>query len=39
MSAANRGLITSSIIASRWSNGMNADFIALTVKRARSLQP
>jgi hypothetical protein len=39
MSTANRGLITSSMIASRWSNGMNADFIALMVNRARSLQP
>jgi hypothetical protein len=39
ISTANRGLITSSMIASRSSNGMNADFIALMVKRARSLQP
>ena len=38
-STAYRGLITSSMIASRWSNGMNADFIALTVNRSRSLQP
>ena len=39
ISTANRGLITSSMIASRSSNGMNADFIALMVKRARSVQP
>ena len=39
ISTAKRGLITSSMIASRSSNGMNADFIALMVNRARSVQP
>jgi hypothetical protein len=39
MSTAKRGLITSSMIASRSSNGMNADFIALIVNRSRSLHP
>jgi NAD(P)-dependent dehydrogenase (short-subunit alcohol dehydrogenase family) len=39
INTAKRGLITSSMIASRSSNGINADFIALMVNRARSLQP
>ena len=38
-SAAKRGLITSSMIARRSSNGMNADSIALIVNCARSVQP
>jgi hypothetical protein len=39
INTANRGLITSSMIARRSSKWMNADFIALTVNRSRSLQP
>ena len=39
ISTAKRGLITSSMIARRSSNGMNADSIALIVNRARSVQP
>lgn len=39
ISTAKRGLITSSMIAVRSSNGMNADSIALIVNRARSVQP
>ena len=35
ISTAYRGLITSSMIASRSSNGMNADFIALMVNRCK----
>src|SRR5205823_14341750 len=38
-SAAYPGLITSLISASRWSNGMNADFIAFTVSHCRSAHP
>jgi Cdc6-like AAA superfamily ATPase len=39
MRTAKLGLITSSINARRSSKGMNADFIALMVNRAKSLQP
>ncbi|MGY3554395.1 hypothetical protein ACVWY6_002588 [Williamsia sp. R60] len=39
MSTAYPGLMTSSMMASRSSKWMNADFIAFTVNRSRSAQP